>query len=249
MDPRIGVSIERLMIDLLHCLYLGAAQEWVARAMWALLLADVFGIGEHKTEAERIELGVQRLRCDLWDWYSAQRDTAASDFTPLQDLMLSMLGTKVKESFSSKAAECKTILPFVLLSLEHHRAKLGEQCVYLIGAGHSLLHFVKVVRDAPAVPDAKTCQDLIRDERSCFQVSCFSNCAFELFVCHAKPRKCRAPSHLSARICWMPASASLCYARRVGFTSRQSFTCLSTWRRSQWWMATRRNTQLGKTKL
>lgn len=146
-DVRIGVTQMCLQIDVLHSLWLGPAQDWVGTAFWAVLLADVFGFGDTRAESERIELALFRIRSELFDWYKVRcAEGAPSDFTRLEDLQLSMLGTKNSQKFSSKAAECKTILPFVIDLVRRHALKIGEKSSHLIGAGEALLEFGRCVR-------------------------------------------------------------------------------------------------------
>ena len=154
----IGSSVERVQIDVLHCIYLGAGGEWVARSVWSMLLADVFNIGNERTEAERIELGVQRFRSRLWGWYATQRPTADADFTPLEDLTASMFGSKGAETFKSKGAECKTILPFVISLLEEFRDNIGGDVGELIAAGRALVKLADVIKTSPDRPDEATCE-------------------------------------------------------------------------------------------
>ena len=65
LDSTLGITIDRFQIDIMHTLYAGSAQEWVARSIWALLLADEHGFGAARTESERIDLSVMRLRAQL----------------------------------------------------------------------------------------------------------------------------------------------------------------------------------------
>ena len=158
LDSSIGMSVERIQIDMLHCVYLGTASEWLTRCIWFLLLNDVYNIGDHRTDDETVAVGLDRFRAELFRWYADKRPTAASDFTPLEDLVIGMIGTKDKQAFSTKAAECKTLCPFMLLTLEKYAAKLGEPVGDLISAGRSLMNFIQVVKDAPDVPDAASCK-------------------------------------------------------------------------------------------
>ena len=72
-DASIGVTVERLQIDILHTVYLGSAQDWCARSMWAMMLADIFDVGRGRTRAEQIELSVLQFRARLFEWYRQQR--------------------------------------------------------------------------------------------------------------------------------------------------------------------------------
>ena len=113
---------------MLHTIYLGTAQDWVARCLWALILIDAFGVGRGKTEDETIKLSVLRIRAEMIVWYREQRAFGvAPDFTPLEDFQISMVGEKHRPAFKSKAAECKTILPFIVALVKQHAAKLRSE--------------------------------------------------------------------------------------------------------------------------
>jgi len=159
LDPDMGATVCTMQVDLMHTLYLGCAQDWCARSIWSLILADIYRVGANRTQEEQIQLSVLRLRSDLMQWYREQRGKAPPDFTQMEDLPLSLLGSKRKQTFKSKAAECKSILPFVLLMLRGHEASLEAATVQpLIAAGEAVLAFIRVVRDSPTRPTVPQCQ-------------------------------------------------------------------------------------------
>ena len=156
----IGITIDRVQIDMLHTIYLGTAQDLVARCLLALILIDAFGVGRGKTEDETIQLSVLRIRAEMMVWYREQRAFGvAPDFTPLEDFQISMVGEKHRPAFKSKAAECKTILPFIVALVKQHAAKLRPEIAdSLVAAGEALLKYISRIRDSPAVPTIADCQ-------------------------------------------------------------------------------------------
>ena len=61
-----GFGLNRMVPDLLHCLYLGVAQAWIVAAWWRLISADVWRCGS-------VDLCVMRLRGGLFDYYRRHR--------------------------------------------------------------------------------------------------------------------------------------------------------------------------------
>ena len=92
-------------------------------------------------------------------WYREQRAFGvAPDFTPLEDFQISMVGQKHRPAFKSKAAECKTILPFIVALVKQHAAKLRPEIAdSLVAAGEALLKYISRIRDSPAVPTIADC--------------------------------------------------------------------------------------------
>ena len=75
-----GFTSDRLVADLLHCLYLGVAQSWIVASLWALLDANVWRTGNQN-------LSILRLRADLFAYYKTCKDP-----TVVQNITLKMLG-------------------------------------------------------------------------------------------------------------------------------------------------------------
>lgn len=160
--PEIGVSVERLQIDLMHTLYLGAAQNWCAEALWTVLESGALDTGgAGRTDKELLELRVERLRADLWHWYAQQAGQRPSDWTQLEDLTLPMLGSRASPTLKAKAAETKTLLPFVQGLLQTHLPQLRREVADpLLQAGDALLRFVGQVRSCRLSPSLSECQAL-----------------------------------------------------------------------------------------
>ena len=80
------------------------------------------------------------------------------DWTTLESFDLSVIGSVAKPTWTGKAAETKTLIPFVASLL---RAKqdlfIGPEVRYLASAGESLVRWIELVAahpDTPSIPQA-----------------------------------------------------------------------------------------------
>ena len=133
--------------------------DWVAHVLWALFDSDAFGAVGLPTVAERHLLSASRFKVQLLRWYAKQRLEGRSDFSELEDFRLEKIGTKDKPIWCGKAAECKTIIPFVLSVLRaHHRALFRPVADALVAAGECLVSFAAVAATSPIQPSVTECQ-------------------------------------------------------------------------------------------
>jgi hypothetical protein len=155
-DASLGITLDSLMIDKLHTLYLGPVSSFCCHALWQHILADAFG-----TEAVGENLhfkSVQVIKNRLWSFYKEARSGVSSDgFSEVSDFTVSMLGGKPgTATLHAKAVETKCLLPFVNLLLSEFRSKLSEpQAGYLVGAGVALQQYIDLCAASPrVVPEA-----------------------------------------------------------------------------------------------
>jgi hypothetical protein len=157
-----GVCFSSFCPDILHTLYLGTAKDYCAYALWALIGLDVFQTGA-STQEERLQLSVFHLRQRLWSYYrERRRQNPGRQITELENLTANMLGTQAKPTLSTKAAETKHFLPFVLDTLRHFRAQLeglttGEA---LLRTGESLQEYIELLDSSPLVVPDSTIQKM-----------------------------------------------------------------------------------------
>ena len=78
----------------------------------------------------------------------------------MEDLSILNLGDSDNPKFKSKAAECKTIIPFVVGLCQSHVVRLGEEGPALHAAGAALLRFCDQLKAAHEVPTTADCQAL-----------------------------------------------------------------------------------------
>jgi hypothetical protein len=126
MDGSIGVSHDATCPDKLHCLYLGPMFEWNHQVIWVMIEADVYSVANGRDKEERNQLSVQMLRAELMAWYKLQRRTSAKPLSEFGDLTLNMLNTKASCTMTAHAVETRHLMPFLLLSLEKYKVRIGE---------------------------------------------------------------------------------------------------------------------------
>ena len=143
-DPRICTN-KAIMGDELHTMHLGVFQSYIARVFSAAIDEDVYNIGA-TDKVTRKALTVARLRVELMEWYSVQRQNNPS--TPiyaLTDLVPTMISEK---SLGTKAAETGSLLPFAVDLVRRNAAVLRSPKV-LFDAGEYLLRYLRITRNNP----------------------------------------------------------------------------------------------------
>jgi hypothetical protein len=176
------IGFSAFALDILHAIYLGPAQDFIGAALWALISADVWGVGA-QNEA-KCQVAVLRIRHELWAHYKKNKGTQ----TQLEDLTLSMLGSRAKPAFKAKGAETKGALPFAVELLRRHQCSLGTQGKVLLGCGEALLAYIEHLAQAPRVVDRAQLQGMFSS------ISRF----FRLWIEAGLPRKPKL--HLMAHI-------------------------------------------------
>jgi hypothetical protein len=154
MDPSIGLSHERLALDLLHTLFLGPALVFVGFVFWFLIELDVWRVSfSHASSSaeDRRQVSVGLLRLDLWQWYAEQR-AAGHRRTELEDLTISMLGGKPGSLPNFKAAETKHLVPFTVDLLSRFRSKVADpKLPVLLEAANGLSGLIDIIYGSPFV--------------------------------------------------------------------------------------------------
>lgn len=206
-DVARGLTILRCQIDIMHTIWLGVAQDWIACVLWMLLLGNCFGLNASLTEEELVHMGTTRLRADIMNWYSDQRALGtSSDFTPLEDLPVSLLGEKTKQKFKAKAAETKTILPFIIRFLRVHFAIAPiEKATVLLAAGEALMSFCRVISATPVRPRVSDCQSMLDEAIKFFRFCQRGNVAMKPkhhLMLHM-PKKALTNGHPNLWATWM----------------------------------------------
>jgi hypothetical protein len=98
-----------LGIDWLHSLSLGVFQTYLCMLVHELLVKNAWAC--QGAAAAVFELGVGRLREDLFTWYESERK-AGRKHTEVQKLTPSMLGSFSKGAFGLHGSETNTFLSF-----------------------------------------------------------------------------------------------------------------------------------------
>ena len=113
IDPSIGTSLHTFSIDILHCLHLGFFKAWASSVVWTILLANIFNVNA-PLQDDRVRLGLQQLQSHLNDFYREQKRAGKKDITTIGDLTPGMIGTRSAPTLSTKAAETKWFVVFLV---------------------------------------------------------------------------------------------------------------------------------------
>ena len=148
-DSSLGVTVDTLCIDVLHCIVLGPALDWCTAVFWALLDHDVV-------------VSCLRIKADLWDFYKRWRSAhPGEDLTQVQDFTPGMLGSNTRRALSLKAMETKQILPFCAELLRTFAEPLGPLGAALASLGTSLQGFLALLHQSEFVVPAENIQTML----------------------------------------------------------------------------------------
>ena len=93
---------QSLCADELHTMFLGVFQDYILGVFWAVLSEDCYDVGAGMPAEALTELGVERLRKDLFAWYKrAKAENPEMPVYELQYLEPSSLGTKAKPALTA----------------------------------------------------------------------------------------------------------------------------------------------------
>ena len=138
-----------LAADELHTLFLGVFQEYVVTVLWALIDADVFGIGRQaflSTQDAFTSRSGDRLRYEFSNWCKDER--ARDPDKPLYELVEfshNTLGTRARPHLKAKAAESGTLLRFAVELARRYESDV-PQGQLLLAAGRGLLDYLRITR-------------------------------------------------------------------------------------------------------
>jgi hypothetical protein len=140
-----------LTVDELHANHLGVMKAWCKVAIWALIVAGIYGgVG---TGDENTQVAVLVLRHRLMAWYKETRSVNPG-LTQLSDLTIKMIGSASDPKLNSKGAETWGLLLFLLSELKAHRGRSGATGERYLEAGLSLQRVVVIFKSCgPRVPD------------------------------------------------------------------------------------------------
>ena len=146
LGRRTGASPGRsLGLDWLHALSLGVFKHWLMWFIHALLEHNAWGVSGADRQT-RFELGVFRLKEELFQWYASEK-RKGKQHTEVQKLLPSMLGEPGSPKFKIHGAETNSFLSFAVKELLPKRAGvLGRLMERHSAAGHSLLKILGLIR-------------------------------------------------------------------------------------------------------
>jgi hypothetical protein len=156
----LGVSVQIMEIDTLHCLNLGVYMQYATDVVWHLHSCDVFSLAALRTAEERIQLFAMRLRGALFDWYDGRgTEQPPSTLHKLQDFTAEMLGSAAHPKLKLKAAETKTFMQFALYMASRFRNKITFS-ESLVEGGTCLVRMQHLFDDHGEILPAAAVQDL-----------------------------------------------------------------------------------------
>lgn len=145
-DPATGMSPLSLGIDWLHTLSLGVFQVTLQHVIWDLLEANIYNIGGPFSSV--FELGVARLRQDLFRWYQTEQ-AQGRVHTRVQQFVPSMLGSATDKQFKLHASETNGFLHFSMTLLDTHGASLGRKHSLYKDAVGSMVKVCELIKRFP----------------------------------------------------------------------------------------------------
>ena len=143
-----GLTLTHFVVDLLHAVHLGIAQDFCGAVFWHCITSGLFVTG--RSPSETAQISVQHLRSLLWSWYSnASKELVGAEITRLEDLTVSMLGTAASPACKTKGAETRWLIPFCVHLLSEYKDPLGQRGKTLARVGRALLDLVEEWQVAP----------------------------------------------------------------------------------------------------
>lgn len=159
-DDTLGISVDVLCVDTLHCLYLGPIKDWCCAVFWATIDHNVFGMEGKKDHI--LAATVLRLKNLLFAYYAkVKRSMPEEHLTELEDLTPGMLGSQTHRQLATKAMETKHLVPFCLDLLRMFSGAIESALVeHYIGIGEAFSAYIKLLRDSPFVVPAANIQKM-----------------------------------------------------------------------------------------
>jgi hypothetical protein len=179
-DEALGISLDTMCVDSLHCLYLGPAKDWCCAVLWALIDFNVYRFDG--AVDQRIQLTTNRIRTELWAFYRRYKHNhPEEDVTQLEDLTPGMLGTSAKRKLSAKAMETKCLIPFCLELMTTHVAAIGSVADKYIGIGECFIRLADVLKQEKFVVRPTALQEMYNSTTRLFKL-------WVLVELHIKPK-------------------------------------------------------------
>ena len=114
-DPLFGESTRltpnHMLIDTLHCLYLGVFQSFLSHLIRALGKGNCFGGPSYYGDVAIFEFTVKKCKEGLLEWYrKTEAEMVGARLIKIGDLTLKMLGTANRPEVALKGVETKWCL-------------------------------------------------------------------------------------------------------------------------------------------
>ena len=116
--------------------------------IWDLLLANVLKLKAKK--ADRIELGVFRIREMLFSWYDTEAEQGRNH-TRVRKFVRQSLGTPKKRKLALYGAETNGLVSFAVELLDRYGPALGKRARYHKAACRTLNAIIEAIRTYPTI--------------------------------------------------------------------------------------------------
>lgn len=159
-DPKLGITLAVLCVDVLHGLWLGPAKDWCASVLWCLIDYNVFGV-DGPLENQIMD-SVLQIKAALWDFYKRWRQAhPGQELTELENLTPGMLGKNTDRKLATKAAETKHLVPFCLEMISRYSSQIPPSlAAQYRGIGESMQALASVMQSQGFVMAPEAIQSL-----------------------------------------------------------------------------------------
>jgi hypothetical protein len=142
------VTPDCAVVDEMHTMHLGVFAAFISACLWAIILADVWKLGENLPQEVGHERSAQKMQQELTIWYAQQkREHLGKPIYELADFNLKVLGSRDSPALSAKAAETGTLLGFATDLCRLHQRSLARGPA-LTRAGEALVDYMDITRRA-----------------------------------------------------------------------------------------------------
>ena len=108
MDPVIGMGPERLLVDLLHALFLGVVKDLSMSIVWELILTNAYDLPIIASAPEKQASAIERMFVELIAFYKRWHAAFPSEpLTEVQQFSAGLIGSPLKRCLRTKASETK----------------------------------------------------------------------------------------------------------------------------------------------
>ena len=160
MDIVLGMSPQRLLVDILHVFFVGLLKDFCTQLVWEIILRNTFALPDKPTADERISDCVDALAAELSTFYARwRRDHRDNPLTELQTFTKPMVGSSAHRCLRTKASETKGFFLFLCDVLRRHSHRLPRGDVWQYAAA-SLRNLMDILSSAPKVLAPGIVQDI-----------------------------------------------------------------------------------------
>ena len=155
----IGVSVEILLVDALHCLYLGILRKFSAELIWEIVLSGTYV--KFGTQDEKVFGTIRMFETEMFGCYSRYRreHRDKQQLSELQVLTPPMIGTKKRPTIKAKGDETRGFFLFLLDVISRKSAAVNNGPLWLLCA-EAYEYLQTCLRSFPLVLNIEQVQEL-----------------------------------------------------------------------------------------